>query len=223
MAAMKATRRGDIGTRKARRLRDQGRIPGILYGHGQSPEAMSLDQHDLDLAIKHGERLLEIELEGKTENALIKEVQYDTFGQKVLHIDLARVNLDELVKVTVPVVLRGIPVGAEEGGVLHQVSAQVEIECMVRSIPDDIRVTVNHLKVGDVLHMSDLPLPEGTKLLSDANGIVCTVTVVAEEAVVAPVEEVPAAGEPEVIGAKKEEEAPAEGEAEPKKKEKEEK
>ena len=221
MALLKATVRTTTGTHKARALRAKSKIPGIIYGHGQTPEPITLDRREVQHAVAHGERLMEIDLDGKTQNALVKAVQYDPFGNDVIHIDLARVNLDEMVEVTVPVHLRGTPAGAIEGGVLQQTIAQVTIECMVRSIPEDIRVAVDHMKVGDKLLVKDLPLPAGAKFLTDPEFLVATVSIIAEE-VVEVTEE--AVATPEVIGAKKEEEgeagAAAPAAAEEKKKEK---
>ena len=206
MALLKATVRTTTGTHKARAMRAKKQIPGIIYGHGETPEPITLDQREVQVAVSHGERLMEIDLEGKTQNALVKAVQYDPFGNDVIHIDLARVNLDERVEVTVPVHLRGTPAGAIEGGVLQQTIAQVSIECMVRAIPEDIRVTVDHMKVGDKLLVKDLPLPEGAKFLTDPEFLVASVTIIAEE-VVEVTEE--AVATPEVIGAKKVEEGEA--------------
>jgi large subunit ribosomal protein L25 len=206
MALLKATARTTTGTHKARALRAKDLIPGIIYGHGQTPEPISLNRHEVQQVVLHGERLMEIDLDGKTQNALIRAVQYDPFGNDVIHMDFARVNLDEMVEVTIPVHLRGTPVGATEGGVLQQTIAQVTIKCMVRSIPEDIRVTVDHMKVDDKLFVKDLPLPEGAKFVTDPEFLVASVTVVAEE-VVEVTEE--AVATPEVIGAKKEEEGEA--------------
>jgi large subunit ribosomal protein L25 len=204
MVVLKASKREAIGTRKLKPLRKQGMIPGVVYGHGQTPLSITLSRHDVGVTLAHGERLLELDVEGKVQNVLVKEVQYDPMGQEILHVDLTRVDLDERVEVTVPILLRGTPAGAAEGGVLHQVTAQATIECTVRSIPDDLRLSVAEMKVGDVLHMNDLPLPEGAKLVSDGETIVATVSVVKEEVVApAPVEAAPAG--PEIIGEKKEE------------------
>jgi large subunit ribosomal protein L25 len=202
MVLLKVNRRQETGTRRVKPLRRKGLIPGVMYGHGKETVSLSLDKNDLAQALARGERLLELDLAGATQNVLIKEVQYDPFGQEILHIDLARVNLDELVEVTVPIVLRGIPAGAADGGVLQQIVAQVSIECMVRAIPDEIRVPVNEMKVGDVLRLRDLPLPQGAKLVGDPDIIVCTVTVIAE-AEVAPAEVEKATAEPEVITERK--------------------
>jgi large subunit ribosomal protein L25 len=203
MATMKANRRNVFGSSKSRQLRRKGDIPGIVYGHGEEPVPVTLHVHEVELALQHGERLLEIELEGAMVNVLIKEVQYDTFGQEVLHVDLARVDLDELVEITVAVVLVGTPEGLKDGGVLQQAVGEVTIRVAVRSIPEELKVLVGSMKLNDRLFLKDIPLPESAELLEDANAILCTVAELAEE--VAPAEGETLA-EPEVIGAKKEEE-----------------
>ena len=207
MAVLKATKREEIGTRHVRRLRKQGFIPAVIYGHGEGTVSVTLNEHEVELAIQHGERLLELEFEGKMHNVLIKEVQWETYGQEVIHVDLARVDLDERVEVTVKIVLKGTPAGASEGGVLQQIASEVRIEVAVRSIPDEILVVVNEMNVGDKLTMADLPLPEGATLIGDAAAPVASVNVIAEEVEAEAAEEVEegAAAQPEVIGEKQEE------------------
>jgi large subunit ribosomal protein L25 len=208
MAVMKATKRAGLGTHKTRALRCQGITPCIIYGHGLAPASVGVSTHDLGVVIERGERLLELDISGEKENVLIKDVQYDPFGQKILHADLARVDLNERVKVTVPIVLTGTAAGASEGGVLQQTVAEARIECVVVSIPEDIRVRVNDMKVGDSLHMRDLKLPEGATLLEDPETVVVSVVVVAEEEAAAAGEE---GAEPEVLTAKAEPEEAPEG------------
>lgn len=209
MVVLKVNKREGSGTRNARALRREGVVPGIVYGHHQDAVAITLQEHELREALRRSERLLEIELDGAPQNVLVKEVQWDALGKDLLHVDLARVDLDERVEVTVPVLLRGTPAGAAHDGVLTQVLDQVTIECTVRSIPDDIRMQVNRLEVGDTLHASDLPLPEGAKLITEGTTLVCSVTVVAEEVeAVATGEE---AAEPEVLTERKEEPEAGEG------------
>ena len=218
MAALKVSKRSEIGTRKVQKLRKMGDIPGVIYGHGLDTQPVSLKKHDVELAILHGERVLELDVEGEKENVLIKEVQYDTFGHTILHVDLARVSLDERVEITVPIVLRGTPAGAKEGGVLTQTASDVSIECLVTAIPEEIRVSVNDMNINDVIHMTDLELPEGAKLVDDGEAVVCSVAVVAEEAEAPAEAEAEEAAEPEVIGEKPEEgEQPAEAEGKPEK------
>jgi len=208
MAVLKATKREAVGTRQVRRLRESGVVPCVIYGHGQEPQSISLPEHEVELAIHHGDRLLEMDLDGAKQNVLVKEVQYDTFGQRVLHVDLARVDLDERVEVTVEIVLKGTPVGvSEEGGVLQQVASEIQIECAVRSIPEQIVARVGEMKLNDHLTMGELALPEGATLLEDADAVVAIVRMVAEEAEAEPAEGEEA--EPEIIGEKKEEEEEA--------------
>lgn len=204
MATMKATKRTDAGTYAARRLRKSGKVPAVMCGHGEETENLALDQREVERVLQHGERLLEIDVEGKKQNALIKEVQYDTFGQVILHIDLGRVDLDERVEMTIVLHLVGVPEGAKEGGVLQQAENEVRIECPVRSIPEEIKHVVTSMQLDDKLYMKDMELPEGAKLLSDPETVVASVSEIAEE------EEAPAEGEgesaePEVIGAKPDE------------------
>ena len=216
MAKISASRREETGTRQVRRLREAGRIPAIIYGHKQEAVPITLQQHEIELALQHAERVLEVNVGDQSENVLVKDVQYDTFGQHILHVDLARVRLDERVEVTVPIVLRGTPAGVEEeDGMLQQIASEVYIECVVTAIPEEIRVSVTEMKVGDTLSMSDLPIPEGATLLDEPDAPVCSVSFVSEEEV----EEVEAeegveAAEPEVIGEQPEEgeeqEAPSE-------------
>lgn len=174
-------------------------MPGVMYGHGEGTQAVSLEKHEVEFALQHGERLLEVDVEGQIQNALIKEVQYDTFGKEILHIDLTRVDLDERVELTVEIHLVGEPIGAKDGGVLQQVESELEIECAVRFIPDEIRHVVTDMKLNDRLYMKDLKLPEGATLLSDGTMLVASVSELAEEAAAAEGEEI---AEPEVIGAK---------------------
>ena len=204
MAVLKAILREEHGKRAARELRKQGLLPAVIYGHGKPTVPVSLNEHEVELAIHHGERILEIKLGRKNENVLIKDVQWDTFGHQPLHVDLTRVNLDERVQVTIPIVLRGTPAGASEGGVVQQSAAEVQIEVAVSDIPDEIRISVIALAVGETIRMSDLELPEGATLLNDPEAAICSLVLVAEEVEPEPVEAEEAA-EPEVIGEQPEE------------------
>ncbi len=210
---LRIAKREELGTRRCRQLREQGLVPGIIYGHGEENLCVSVPAHDIEGAISRGERLLKAELDRKQENLLIKAVQYDHLGNRVIHVDLTRVSLDERVEVTVPIVLRGTPAGVEsEDGVLRQHLNEMEIECLVTAIPEELRVQVTGLHVGDALRVADLELPDGVTVSEDGETVVASVAVMAEEEV--PVEEAEeAVAEPEVIGEKAEEEPAAEGDA----------
>jgi large subunit ribosomal protein L25 len=211
MALLRISKREKLGSRSSNRLRYEGRVPGIIYGHGEGNVSITLDKHELETALHHGERLLKAELDGEEKNLLLKDVQYDYLGKEVIHVDLMPVSLSDRVEVTVTVTLRGVPVGVSaESGVLSQAMQQIHVECLVTAIPDEIRVAVGHLKVGETLRVKDLQLPEGITVKEDPEHVVASVTMVAEEveAVVAE----PTVAEPEVIGAKPAEGEEAEGE-----------
>jgi large subunit ribosomal protein L25 len=201
-----ATKRTESGTRNARALRKAGLLPAVLYGHGEGTVALTLHEHEVEVALIHGERLLEIELDGKRQNVLINDMQYDTWGQKILHVDLTRVSLDELVIVTVKITLVGTPIGVDEGGSLQQVMPSTDIQCRVDQIPEEIRIQVNALNIDDAIHLSDIELPEGAELLADGEALVCNVVTIAEEVEAEVVEEAEGGAEPEVIGARPEDE-----------------
>jgi large subunit ribosomal protein L25 len=209
MAKLKATKRTEIGSNAVKRLRQAGSAPAIVYGHGEEPQAITISQHDVDVALIHGERVLELDLDGKAQNVLIKDVQWDTFEHEILHVDFARVNLDERVEVTVPVTLAGTPAGAKDDGVLQQIVSEVTLECAVRNIPEEIRMLINDMELNDRKYLKDLELPEGAKLIDEPEDLLCQVTLIAEE-VEAEEGEEPAAEEPEVIGAREEEETEGE-------------
>jgi len=207
MAQMKATIRKETGSRQVKKLRSKGLTPGIIYGRGDKPVQVTISEHDLELALQHGERLLEVNVDGEVENALVKDVHYDTFGHCVLHVDLLRVSLTDRVEVEVRVVLRGTPKGVADGGVLNQITSDIKVECPVAAIPEEVRVMVTGLGLDDSLHLRDIPLPEGVVLLDDPNMILCQCAELAEEP---EAEEGEGEAEPEVIGEKKEDEEVAE-------------
>ncbi|MGA2916027.1 MAG: 50S ribosomal protein L25 [Sedimentisphaerales bacterium] len=216
---LKAQARKELGSKRAAKLRLTGNIPAIIYGHGQKPQPIVLGEHDFTEGIHHGHRLFDVELDGKREKLLVKDVQYDYLGKKIIHADLIRVDLSEKVKVQVRLAFKGTPVGATEGGLLEEHLDHIEVECAVTDIPESIDVSVKGLKVGDTLHARDVALPAGVKLITvpDALLIACHLPVApVEEAAVPGVEE-PAA--PEVITERK----PKEGEEEATEEEKEKK
>jgi large subunit ribosomal protein L25 len=170
------------GTRAARRVRAEGRLPAIIYGHGEEPVAISLLRHDVEVALAHGARTMEVEIDGQTAPYLIKNVQYDYLGTTPIHMDLTRVDLTERVKVRVGIEPRGVPKGTHEGGVLDLVMAHVEVECLVTAIPDTLHPVVTELDLGESLLVKDLQLPEGVVALADPEDRVATVRVLAVHA-----------------------------------------
>ena len=196
-AQLTAKVRGELGSRRNKRLRDAGFVPGVIYGHKEAVVPVTLPKKELVGHLNHGAHLFSLALDGKSENVLVKDVQWDHLGIEVLHVDFTRVDLNERVEVTVPLILKGEPKGEAEGGVLTQVISDIQIECLVTQIPEDIKHNVSEMGLNDVVHISDLKLPDGVRAIQDPDQIVATVKEVAEEA---PAEVAEGAAEPEVIG-----------------------
>ncbi|HZT82172.1 MAG TPA: 50S ribosomal protein L25 [Gemmataceae bacterium] len=194
------------GSREARRLRQKGLIPAVLYGHKEETVALALPGEELEKVIRHGTHVLDLKTNRGVEKALIKEVQWDYLGKEILHVDFARVAADERVSVSVPIELRGIAIGTTHGGILEQPLHTVTVECLAIAVPGSIRVNVAELDVGQAIHVRQLQLPPDVKALADPEAIVVHVVApaAAPEAAAAP----PAEGgaEPEVISRKEKEE-----------------
>jgi large subunit ribosomal protein L25 len=210
---VKAESREVAGSRAAARLRRKGKLPAIVYGHKQDPFAVTLEMHDVEQHLSHGAHLVNLDVKGKVQPCLIKDAQYDHLGAELVHLDLARVDLNEKVKVHVKLDYRGTPKGAAEGGQLRQEMMELEVECLVTNIPEHIRVNVADLALNQVLYVKDLTLDAGLQAVTDAETVVATcrlpqaqVEVPTEGAV--PVE---GAAEPEVIAKGKIEEEGVEG------------
>lgn len=196
---LKAEKRDKTGSKSAARARKQGRIPAIVYGHKKEAIAISLDAHSLVEGLHHGHRLIDVQIGRKKEKTLIKELQYDNLGKNIVHADLMRVDVEETVRVTVPIELKGAAKGTYEGGVVEAHADRLEIECKVTDIPEALVVSVKELNVGDTLHAGDIELPEGVKLVSDPSSVLVTCSVVVAAKTTEELEaEAPAV--PEVIG-----------------------
>jgi large subunit ribosomal protein L25 len=191
------------GSRTARNMRRKGQAPGILYGHKEEVIPVTLVLEDLEKAIRHGARVVELDLNGKKEQALIHEVQWDHLGQELLHVDFKRVSRDERVVVNVRLELRGTAPGVTAGGVLDQPLHSLSVEALAISLPESIRVNIGELQIDSVLHARDIVLPQDVKLMTDPDAVVVQVkppVVEAEAPAAAPVEGAAAAtAEPEVI------------------------
>jgi len=210
-STIKAQLRTELGTQSTRKIRKQGLLPGIVYGHKQDTVAVAVPSVDFLQMVKHGAHLFELQMADHSETVLVKDVQYDYLGTNPIHVDFARVDLNERVSVMVPLVLRGTPAGASAGGVLQQIAMDLEIECLVTDIPEQVRANVAKLELNQSLHAGDVQLPEGAKLITSADKVVAVVSLIAEEeTAAAPAAE--GAAEPEVITKGKAEEE-GEGEA----------
>lgn len=188
------------GKRRNRRMRGEGQIPAVLYGHKRETLSLTLKAEELDAAVRHGSRF--VALSGAVnENAFIKHCQWDTWGSRILHVDFTRVSAHEKIQVVLPLELYGEAAGLKDGGVVKQTLHELKIECEAASVPDKIDVNINHLEFNQLFTVADLKLPEGAVSLADPTQIVvsCLAAVeVSEEETAEAAEQ-----EPEVIGRKK--------------------
>ncbi len=207
---IKAEPRVASGKGGARATRRAGRVPAVVYGHGREPAPLSISGMELDRALQDvtgGSTVIDLEVEGKTVQTLIREVQRHPTKQSVTHIDFYEIHAGEVIEVDVPIRLIGIPDGVRNaGGVLEQFLRELQIEVLPKDIPEAIELDVTNLKVGSSLHVSDLQVPNA-EVLEDGDTTICTVSPPRVEEEVAPVEGlVEEVAEPELIRKPREDE-----------------
>jgi large subunit ribosomal protein L25 len=214
------------GSADARRLRREGLIPGVLYGRGKSPHPFSVHERELRRALTGPAGLhaiLDVVLDGqKTSHAsILKDYQQDIISGRLAHVDLQEVRLDQPIQAEVVIELVGEAAGSIEGGVLSQVTREINVEALPLEVPERIEVDVSSMEMGDTLRLADVAVQEGVAFLDDPEEtVIATVTVPTQIIEPEPEEEELeegeelAEGEEAPEGAAEEGEAPAEGEAE---------
>ena len=201
------TRTG-LGKGAAKRLRAEGNVPAVIYGHGGPAKTLYFSAAEWEVLQKFELNLLSLK-EGDNEMlALIKEVQNDFIRGKVKHVDFLEVNRNEKIRASVSVHPgHDAPAGASQGGMLEQDIHELEVECLPDALPEHLEINVSALELGAALHVSEIPMPEGVRILNDPELVVFHVVdpskIVEEEAAPeAAAAEGEAAAEPEVIGEK---------------------
>jgi large subunit ribosomal protein L25 len=198
----------EAGTKNdAKRVRREGKIPAVVYGAGKDSLSISVDPRVVTRILNSEtghNTIFDLAMGAEKTKAMIVDWQYEPIKGKLLHIDLKRIALDKVLKVSVPIFLVGESAGVkQEGGIMEQMLREVEIECLPADIPSHIDADVSQLTFGKVLRVADLPHTEKVKFLSDANQPVAHVTSVKEEVVATPEAVAAEAGaapaEPEVI------------------------
>jgi large subunit ribosomal protein L25 len=212
---LKATARDGRGKGPARRLRADGLVPGVLYGHGMKPVSISLSSQDLlhFFHATHGAAtVVDLEVDGKKHLAIPREIQRDHLHGRYVHIDFLEVRRDERVKMSVEIHETGEAPGVKTGGVIEHHLREVEIECLPGDVPEQITADIGALELGDMLRLGDIAAPEGVTFLTDPTTPVISVVTPAalrtEADLGLPGEEAPAAE-----AAEEPAEAPTEGEA----------
>ena len=196
--------RSETGRIAVNKIKSQGFVPAVIYAHNETPVSLQVGVRDIDTLLSHavGEHLLvELEIAGSANRlAIIQEVQHHPVTQAVLHVDFHGVSADEEIESSIPVEAVGEAVGVKSfGGILEQLVRQITIKCLPKDLPEVINVDVSALKVGDALHVKDLPLPAGVSAVDTD----VTVFLVAEPNVAAEAPATVAAAAPEVIKEKK--------------------
>ncbi len=218
-ATLTAQKREDAGKSAIRKLRAAGRTPAVIYGHGEETRHLSLDSHErgvLFSKISVDNTIIQLKVDGERGaalRALVREVQIEPSSRRILHVDFYQVHAGERIDVEVPIHFVGTAAGVKAGGIMHPNFNSLPVRCLAEQIPEYLEVNVEALEIGDSLHISQLPLPEGATTDLDPEAVLCSVTpptviavpeaAAAEEAV--PAEGVEEAAEPEVIGRRKEE------------------
>jgi large subunit ribosomal protein L25 len=215
-ASLSATARSTAGKGAARALRREGSVPAVIYGHARQVQSLAVPTRDLEKlldVISAGSTVVELTVDGKTSRTLIREIQRHPFKKQILHVDFLELVAGEKIIVSIPIVLHGIPEGVRlGGGILDQVLRELEIEVDPSHIPNHLDLDVTDLIVGHSLHVRDLQIPPGVKVLADEDAPVALVQIsraaIEDEAAVAATaaaeEAVPA--EPELIRKTKDEE-----------------
>jgi len=191
-------RRDAVGSRASSRLRRAGQLPAVLYGHKEAAVSLTVSYDELAASLRHGAKVVQLagDVSGQ---ALLQDLQWDTFGREVLHADLLRIEAGEQVHVEIEVEAKGESLGEQEGGVLTWVNHSVEIEVTPANIPEKLHIDISEVKIGDTVTAEEIiDLPSGAKLLTAPERVLLNcVPPVAEE----PEEdELAAATEPELVG-----------------------
>lgn len=207
---LKAEPRAERGKGAARKLRAAGRVPAVIYGHGDETRALTVDAHDLGrlLSRVHVENtILDIDIQGSgAVKALVREIQKHAYRDDVLHIDFYQIHAGEKVTVQVPLRFVGAAPGVKAGGMLQHVLDEIEVRCLPSEIPESLEVDVSGLSIGDSLHVSQVSVPAGVEVLADGERTVCSVLPPTVGAAAEEEEEVEEReGQPEVISRRREE------------------
>ena len=201
--------REKLGSRYTARIRKEGFVPAVVYGHKQGPVHVQVSSEELIPLLRQKAHLINIKVDDKSEHCVVKDMQWDYLGDNIIHIDFERVNLSEKVTMEVDVEFVGEPKALNEAGAfLDTVRNKLNLSCRADSIPERIEVNISELTTEKSITIADLDLPSGVEALSDPEKVVVQIKIAKEQ----PEEEAAEAGEgePEVIGGAKEDEGAAE-------------
>jgi large subunit ribosomal protein L25 len=177
--ALAVAPREPAGSRATRRLRRDGKVPGVVYGGGEDPVAFEVDARELRLALAHAGAVLDLSVGGgQTTPVVLKELARHPVSGDTMHIDLLRVRLDQAIQATVVLELTGVDgaPGVREGGVLEQITREVTVEALPTDIPDTLEHDVSEMQIGDTLTLDAVQPPAGVTLVDDPETVIATLT-----------------------------------------------
>ena len=184
---LSAQNRRKAGSAESRRLRRGGRIPAVLYGRSGQSIAIDLDAQEFTRGVKNisESTIVKVTVEGKPYDAFVKDTQRNIIDGNILHVDFYEVESGIALRAKVSLHLHGNPVGVREGGMLESPLHEIEVECLPKDLPERIDVDISGLKVNQSLHVRDIPLGEGVKLVSGGDQVVALVKFAKSEAAAA--------------------------------------
>lgn len=200
-ATLNATTRTDFGTRISRRLRREGKVPGVVYSDGNEAISFQVESREARIILGEGHALFDLQIEGSDAvPVVIKEQQHHPVRGDLQHLDLQQVDLNQAIQAEVAVELTGDDVspGVKQGGVLEHVTREVTVEALPTAIPDSITLDVSEMEINDTLTLEDLTAPEGVALVAEDPAEVTLVTLSPPRIEAEPEEDLEA--EPEVVG-----------------------
>jgi large subunit ribosomal protein L25 len=177
---VKSEKRQGLGSNASRRLRAQGFVPAVLYGESMATTPLVLAKKDIVqiMRLETGENtIFKVAVDADTYDAMIKDMQVDPATDELLHVDLIRISMDKPIRVTVPVVHRGEPIGVKtEGGFIDFVTREVEVECLPRDIPESLGIDISELHINQSYKTGAMAVPAGVKVLTDPNTVLVLVS-----------------------------------------------
>ena len=182
-----AVSRTDLGKGATRRLRKENKVPAVVYGAGSEPVSITLGHNELLHSTENEaffSHILSLKIDGKKENVVIKDLQRHPSKAILMHADFLRINLNEKLKVHVPIHFIGEDVapGVKQGGVVTHDMVDVEVECLPKNLPEFIEVDISELELGESIHLSNLTAPKGTELVALIHGDLQVVSIQANRA-----------------------------------------
>ena len=191
---LSAKTRQKAGSAESRRIRRSGRIPAVLYGRTGKAVSLDLDALEFIRGTKgiSESTIVKVEVDGRSYDAFVKNTQRNIIDGNILHVDFYEVESGVLLRAKVSLQINGNPIGVREGGILENPLHEIEVECLPKDLPERIVVDVSGLRVNQSLHVRDIPLAEGVKLISTADQVVALVKFARAEAAASAAEAAPA-------------------------------